>query len=490
MYAVAIRFPAGRYHATGWDHHVNEGTVEWPPSPLRLLRALVATGFKLGWSPDRVRTAVTALSGLPVYRLPPVTTGHTRHYMPTDVVPIEKGRELVFDAFLAVSDDVPLSVGWPDADPPDALRADLDVLWANVAYLGRAESWTLCEPVAGLDEPDAVPNTLGAEQVTLLAPETDDALAEWLDAQPATGKRGPWVPKNVWEVLLSDIGVIQRAGWSRPPGIREVVYGLRRAPVVTPARHRSGKAAEPVHAVLFALSSSVLPDVGRTVSVADRFRRAAMSLSTWFDDRGERLKERRPDADPLLVGKDAEGNPLHGHVHARWLPFGSDPKSPTLDRVLVTVGHSDGFSARALAGLRALRKVWGDEEHDIHTVFLGMGSDAHAAAASLVAPARIWVTDTPFVPTRHPKANRDRIRDQIQAELLQLGLPPATAEPCDCAPHAIPWHGIQTKREGGGARARHRGVGVRLEFAEAVPGPIAIGWGSHFGMGRFRHADD
>ena len=40
---LAIRFPLRRYHANPWDRAVNEGASEWPPSPWRLLRALVAT---------------------------------------------------------------------------------------------------------------------------------------------------------------------------------------------------------------------------------------------------------------------------------------------------------------------------------------------------------------------------------------------------------------------------------------------------------------
>ena len=39
---LKLTFPAGRYHATPWGRHVNEGVPEWPPSPWRLLRALVA----------------------------------------------------------------------------------------------------------------------------------------------------------------------------------------------------------------------------------------------------------------------------------------------------------------------------------------------------------------------------------------------------------------------------------------------------------------
>ena len=42
MFALAIRFVAGRYHATPWGRHVNEADVAWPPEPWRLLRAFVA----------------------------------------------------------------------------------------------------------------------------------------------------------------------------------------------------------------------------------------------------------------------------------------------------------------------------------------------------------------------------------------------------------------------------------------------------------------
>ncbi|MDQ3151354.1 MAG: type I-U CRISPR-associated protein Cas5/Cas6, partial [Actinomycetota bacterium] len=40
---LVLTFPRGRYRATPWGRHVNEGAVELPPSPWRLLRALYAT---------------------------------------------------------------------------------------------------------------------------------------------------------------------------------------------------------------------------------------------------------------------------------------------------------------------------------------------------------------------------------------------------------------------------------------------------------------
>ena len=75
MPTLRVRFPAGRYHATPWGNHVNEGQIEWPPSPWRVLS-----------SARRVRVRDTALArnlagcirffdklagSLPSYRLQP-----------------------------------------------------------------------------------------------------------------------------------------------------------------------------------------------------------------------------------------------------------------------------------------------------------------------------------------------------------------------------------------------------------------------------------
>src|SRR6185369_130127 len=105
MLAIAITFPAGRYHATPWGRHVNEALPEWPPSPWRLLRALVAV-----WKrklPHLPREAVEDVIGElartnPAFCLPPATLGHTRHYMPLNSTD-ESKRTKVFDAFVSVA---------------------------------------------------------------------------------------------------------------------------------------------------------------------------------------------------------------------------------------------------------------------------------------------------------------------------------------------------------------------------------------------------
>lgn len=84
MTVLELSFPAGRYHATPWGRHVNEGAVEWPPAPWRIVRALIATWYlKAREIPkDTMRSLVNALSQQPSFRLPRASTSHTRHYLP------------------------------------------------------------------------------------------------------------------------------------------------------------------------------------------------------------------------------------------------------------------------------------------------------------------------------------------------------------------------------------------------------------------------
>ncbi|MDD3449799.1 MAG: type I-U CRISPR-associated protein Csb2, partial [Gammaproteobacteria bacterium] len=117
MPTLILRFPAGRYHATPWGHHVNEGLIEWPPSPWRLLRGLLATGYAtLRWPPEGPPTEARRLfealaSVLPTYHLPPAVGTHSRHYMP--MARFKNGREettLVFDTWARITG--PLAVTW------------------------------------------------------------------------------------------------------------------------------------------------------------------------------------------------------------------------------------------------------------------------------------------------------------------------------------------------------------------------------------------
>ena len=85
MIALSVRFLAGRFHATPWDRHVNEGVPEWPPSPWRIVRALVATWRRTlpDLSQEQIEPILRELANKPPeFVLPVASTGHSRHYMP------------------------------------------------------------------------------------------------------------------------------------------------------------------------------------------------------------------------------------------------------------------------------------------------------------------------------------------------------------------------------------------------------------------------
>src|SRR5690606_30910861 len=125
MTAVALRFLAGRYHATPWGRHVNEGVPEWPPSPWRLLRALVSAWYTVAYQDVDEFTLVSLLEKLaakaPQFHLPPASVGHTRHFMPW----FKKGPEdptLVFDTFVSVPRDQWVYIIWPGTDLDESER--------------------------------------------------------------------------------------------------------------------------------------------------------------------------------------------------------------------------------------------------------------------------------------------------------------------------------------------------------------------------------
>jgi CRISPR-associated protein Csb2 len=111
----------------------------------------------------------------------------------------------------------------------------------------------------------------------------------------------------------------------------------------------------------------------------------------------------------------------------------------------------------------------------------------------LLAKSRVWISRTPFVPTRHPKvtragaAERDESGLQIGSpehelrRLLRLGGYPelVTVEPVagtQLGGREVPWREFQCRRlSGEGRRAAYdRGYGFRIEFPEAVRGPVAV----------------
>lgn len=238
----------------------------------------------------------------------------------------------------------------------------------------------------------------------------------------------------------------------------------------------------------YALAGSVLPRLTDSLFIGERMRRALMSKSEGLGENEHAL--------PVFSGKEPDGTALKkNHVHAFYLPTDEDGDLK-LDHI--NVYSSTGFDERAQMALYRVNKLWGSGGHDIYTVLIGLGEaedyggfDERKGQTPQLAPSRIWVSSTPYLLTRHPKKNgKDSPEAQLRVELARRELPePIKIDRLDyttVSNKKISWlefRRIRTKGEG--RLADPRGYGFRIEFPTVVPGPIALGYGCHFGLGQF-----
>lgn len=546
--SLAFQFPAGRYHATPFGHHVNEGLIEWPPSPWRLLRALISIGYTSGaWNgdgpPDVARRLIENLaSEPPQYRLPPAVGAHSRHYMPIGVLDpktkIEK-TTLVFDTWARVEDQE-LVATWREVTLDDAERFMLVGLTERLNYLGRSESWVegrvlgAHEPAPEIncfpEQPGNAPGR-GWDQMVLLAPDSASAFASWRAARlhdvladlPLPEGRKPAkalldkrvkaqepYPADLLACLQKDTTWLRSHGWNRPPGSRRVFY-WRPSDAVSvgaPKLRTTIRFPSRVDAMLLSLTTAsrndhALPTVTRTLPQAELLHRALVGIAS-----------RNGTPPPELTGRDAHRRPLRGpHEHAHLNPLDLDGDGH-LDHVLVWA--PGGLGVASQAAVRAARMTFtkgGIEPLRLALAAAGNLSDmvrlsgtAGRRIARLTRCAANWQSVTPFVPPRHVKARgKNTLEGQVRAELRSRGFPdPATVLPLvpglrsrsDAAPgegasgerDAPKWNRFRhfkLVRQRGPEPPLTCGIAVRLEFREPVQGPIAIGYGSHFGLGLF-----
>jgi CRISPR-associated protein Csb2 len=523
MTAISLRFIAGRYHATPWGRHVNEGAVEWPPSPWRVLRALVATWKRTlpDLPQEQVEPILRALTEPPEFLLPPASTGHTRHFMPW----FKKGpddRTLVFDTFVAVSSESRLLIRWPSVSLSDEQRHLLGKILSNLTVLGRSESWCEAEFADGVENTDRhschplqgdVPHDHDIVRLLCADPASafdDNHVVTVTTKTTGRGKNRQTVKERssnydpAWNFCMETLQ-LHKERWSDPPGSRWVPYIRPRDCFKIEPKLRLWQTMTKrcIHVVRYALDSTVLPLVTETLPVAEAARRALMGIHG-------RLTERngiRGRSD-VLSGKDEQGQPLTAHGHAYYLPTDEDHDG-RLDHL--TIYARDGFGLdeqRACDRLRELRTGRpGEERHPLRLLLLGMGTLEEFGRGPLQA-SKVWVSTTPYVATRYAKTRgRHRIDlrspdaraafliEDLRSQLREVRPDIAgevTIEPLwdrtKVFAIADRWRPIQFKRfrwkvnDDGGRRLAGA---FRLTFSAPVRGPIALGWSSHFGLGLF-----
>lgn len=480
MLAIRFVFTAGRYHATQWGRQVNEGVPEWPPSPWRILRGIVATWRRtLPELPAaRVVPIVEALASVhPEFHLPAASTGHTRHYMPL----FKAGSStLVIDSFVAVGANGPVFVMWPEVKLDPAQRADLSAILKNMPYLGRAESWVEASLVS--DPPKR--NAFALESGTL--PQGDLEITRTL------------IPRT--PIKLKDLEVesstLRRGGRIDPEGAQWWSY-VRRADCFTAyrvARQQRSRQSAGATVVRFAMAGNPRPLASDALRWGELARKCAMAMY------GRQNGGGRSD---MLSGKDETGKPRKGHRHAFYVPTDEDGDG-RLDHLTVwTPGGLKEEEFKAIVSVNTLNPR--GRREPVQLVYQAHGGEEDFATVSpLFCSSKRWRSLTPYVLTRHvkfrgPKDHKrmiDSPEDQIRREFC-LRYPDGPAlTGVKSVGHRKRIKPMQERRFNG-FRAfdffRYRKGGsngggafnFKLEFEEEICGPLLLGFACHYGLGIF-----
>jgi CRISPR-associated protein Csb2 len=193
-------------------------------------------------------------------------------------------------------------------------------------------------------------------------------------------------------------------------------------------------------------------------------------------------------ASPVFSGKDEKGSPLQGHAHAHYLPIDADGDG-RIETLVVYAPCGFGPAERTtLTSIRRLRRR--GDPYPMTCIMLGLGDRSGLGAVPALSEHRLWRSVTPFLLTRHPKKDgRDQPLGQLRLEIARRGMPePSIVQ-------YVPWLTVKGRRtrwiefrrwrRHGSSSPLGIGFGFEIEFEEPVRGPIALGYGSHFGLGLF-----
>jgi CRISPR-associated protein Csb2 len=245
----------------------------------------------------------------------------------------------------------------------------------------------------------------------------------------------------------------------------------------------------------YSLSGQNLPRLLEALSFGEKVHDALVELS---------------NGSSIFTGCDESGKPLKGHSHAYIL----SESNMALGRgqggeiTHVTIYASAGFRTVERSALENLKEI---HSLGVQVALLGLGKpedfggmDLAQGQCPLLGKSKKWISRTPFIPTRHPKVTRAGVPKRDPSG-LQIGSPehdlrrllrldgfsePVVVEPVSSTilgERDVQWREFHSQRSNGeGRRAAYdKGYGFRIEFAEAMQGPVAVGYGAHFGMGEF-----
>ena len=537
MTTIRLTFPWGRYYAHPWG--INPTRLrepEWPPSPWRLLRGLVAAWFRAysGRVPNAECVALIELLGreLPEIGFGRVSFGQTVHFQPNYGAANNERRARAEyhptrheNHFAAVHG--PVFFRWPVVTLSPELRRTLETLLAELTYFGRAESLCaaeVCETELSDDTGWCLPTDgrkISAACREVFCPNPVDFRFTdlWSRRAANLGADSPFAPPHFVDALLSTDMKADGAAWrsyKMPddwPNKR-----LVRIPRTTKAPNKLAPSTGPIvaHYLCFSLQCRVplLPKF--IVPLTDQFRKAANHHLCKVHGDGV--------SSFAILGhsKDRPDNLEGDHQHAFYMPMSAKGEREGFLRDL-HVWCPLGFTqAEVDVFLRVGRLNWGGGKYPVRPVLTALSKEppSDACFATGRTASRIWRSASPFVPPRYfyrRSGNKMTLKEKDQperqlaeclkaagvttaGEIRRIALPDSSATAGQSQ-----WDVVRTpeteevtgpdgtnvtvhRNSSDGSRGNERRVGLffEIEFAEPVALPLpAFGHSCHFGLGLF-----
>ena len=504
MLRFTIRFPLGVYHAR--SNTSPDGEPEWPPSPLRLVGALLAAAHgrpRADPEPDRALLQRLCEAPAPSVVAPqsvsvgePITADEAvrvrgatrwgpRNYVTGALSPRNVGRDRapVSKAGVAIGDR-PISILWPDFELRDDDLGRLGRLASEVTFLGTSRSPVLVE--VGTSQADE------AESSGWLPYEEGDAPREAVTVR---------VP-DAWTIGAFDrreggrqstASRLQSAGMV--PGVvvgQEVRYAHASSLDIDASTFDPRWWGDMIVLAIDLELSEVIPKASAAYVVGRALRVALLGA---YDEPGV-----AGEAPPILRARGAE-------PHCAVLPlpnvWGPQPDGRILGAALVLpserrVADVDEQRIRVEEGLGALVANTAGERRR-HLNIPGAGRvwlrslDRRSARLATLRhqayrdPANSWVSVTPIVHSHWRKRGADALLRQVTADCAHVGLPePRKVEVLrgpgrdGGASLAVPSrHVPEDWRSLLNGQTDH----LRISFSAPVRGPVLLGRARHFGLG-------
>ncbi|MDD4932231.1 MAG: type I-U CRISPR-associated protein Csb2 [Methylacidiphilaceae bacterium] len=327
------------------------------------------------------------------------------------------------------------------------------------------------------------------------------------------------LPERLASAIAVETSELHAVRWSEPPACQRVLYAAPELASVWRGSRRGTTRTRPDPTVArFVLAGRPRPRIEDAVKIGELMRLATLAQFGWTKD--EATGRLRANAPSVISGRGSDNRPLRDadHRHAFWLPEDADGDGE-IDHVVVCARV--GFDQKVRGKLDRLTRLWigragnfGEEvdadvprprqEWRLALEGFGMPHDFRDASR-LLGKSHTWQSVTPFLAAGHLKAGGypaeiqrllkcRKLREPIEIDFvrsassntpIENGLSDKDIGICinGRLRRAIDFHRFRSR--GGERQPDPIGTFLRVRFADLVEGPLALGYGCHFGLGLF-----